>query len=102
MAIGARVMVNLSLPIVPDRLRFAAQPKAWPRAPFSRRGSAQAAVDPRVPVSSGNACAVQQVCADPRQHRIDGVLLRRDVANPAESLKYARAEQAVSGEGGPP
>src|SRR5580765_3467089 len=29
-------------------------------------------------------------------------LLRRDVANAAESLTYARTEHAVSGEGGPP
>jgi hypothetical protein len=88
-------------------MRFAAQLKVGLGAPFSKQHSAPASRS-GWPV----ACLIRCRRKMARSHRQSFAcrfahgrrqdLLRRDVANAAESLTYARTEQAVSGEGGPP
>jgi len=56
----------------------------------------------RTPAAHSGAAAVTSLRPLPLRAACNGELLRRDVANAAESLTYARTEHAVSGEGGPP
>jgi hypothetical protein len=101
-------MLNLRSSIVPEPARCAAPANAWLRAPFRQcRSARERPATRRLRTHPDARCALGAAAAtslrpSPLRAARNRELLRRDVANAAESLTYARTEHAVSGEGGPP